>query len=89
MLHLKKTDASNKPAYQYVSPTFVDHENNDGSITDREWRNIVLGDGLLQSIHNTGSNNFSSDASEIRNSLVAYFSSEAGKVPWQDKIVNR
>ena len=67
---------------RYMPPGSVDNENEDGSIRSGDWR---VHEALLP-LNQQGSNTYSKDAKEIRNSFCRYFNNE-GHVSWQDKMV--
>ena len=73
--------------YSYCPPGFVDQDNSSG-IIEGEWRREkehILG---LRDIEHLGSNNYSKNAKETRDSFKEYFNQE-GQVEWQWNIVNR
>ena len=73
--------------YSYCPPGFADQDNSSG-IIEGEWRREkenILG---LRDIEHLGSNNYSKNAKETRDSFKEYFNEE-GQVEWQWNIVNR
>ena len=73
--------------YSYRPPGFVDQDNSSG-IIEGEWgreKENILG---LRDIEHLGSNNYSKNAKETRDSFKGYFN-QKGQVEWQWNIVNR
>ena len=73
--------------YSYCPPGFVDQDNSSG-IIEGEWRREkenILG---LRDIEHLGSNNYSKNAKETRDSFKEYFNQE-GQAERQWNIVNR
>lgn len=82
---LIRNNSSN--ACRYCPRGFIDQENATG-ITVGEWRNTEHDTLGLQPLRRIGSNNYSRDASLVRQGYKEYFSSE-GAVDWQWQIVDR
>ena len=71
----------------YFPDTFVDQEVN-FKLVKGEWRKEHISTGM-QSIHNTGSHNFSREAKDLRDDFKEHFNSDFGSVPWQMGMVTR
>jgi DDE superfamily endonuclease len=65
----------------------VDHTEGDVTVPG-SWSDIVQGDTGMSNLGNQGSNNYSVNASEIRQNFNDYFLDE-GKVGWQEAHVSR
>jgi len=73
-----------KAKNEYMPPGLVDSENNETHQTlDGSWRQ----NGLLHSAGLPHNPNSPLSAKCKRDMLVAYFSSDAGRVPWQDSMI--
>ena len=84
--YLKISEARN-PSYQhyYCPPGYTDHEDLSGNVIPGDWR-LQHADGMC-SIPRVGSNTFSRSAAELRDTVMDYFMSSHGSVPWQIKHV--
>lgn len=86
--YLKSTDFKEELSKRYVPPAFVDRDANDGSLVPGDWRAEVesasFGAFKLQF-----SNNYPQSVSQIRENYKEYFITGAGRVPWQERVVNR
>lgn len=71
----------------YCSQSFIDGEQG-GDLHRGEWRNEQAPSGLRR-INRLGANNAAQEPTKIRNTLMNYFCSPAGEVPWQYRIVRR
>lgn len=69
---------------QYLGIGSVDQEDADYNVISGEWRT----NNPLDSMQPTRVRNFSFEAKEIRDKMCAYFMSEEGSVPWQEKAIN-
>ena len=70
----------------YTPPGSLDTENTHGSITPGQWRSDTEPQGLVP-MSKQGSNNYTSNAKELRDYLCEYFNSDAGAVSWQEKMI--
>ena len=61
----------------------VDHEDGQHNMIPGAWRGMVN----LEGLHDRRGHNYSRQAKNIREYLAHYYSSEAGAVPWQERIV--
>ena len=62
----------------------VDTEDADHNVIPGSWRNNA---NLLRRLQNRRGTNATHEAKSIRDYLAFYYSSEAGSVPWQDRMV--
>lgn len=85
--YLTQTDFSNSPKVRYVQPTLLDQELSNGDIVNGTWRDME--NQSMRSVNRTSSNMHTSLASTNRDRLKDFFLSDAGKVPWQEKVVRR
>ena len=72
-------------AHRYCPINYIDQERQTG-IVPEEWRNEETGILGLQSLGQVGSNNYSLDASLVRQGFKEYFNAE-GAVNWQWELV--
>ena len=83
LMHGRQFETAN----HYCPPTFVDYETPTG-LRQGEWRYEVKEyEGLAPLHRQLGSNNYSSNAKNVRELFRDYFNSPAGQVPWQFDIV--
>ena len=66
----------------YCPPGYADQEDRQGNIIPGDWRS--QDDNGLSSI---GSNQYSSFAKQLRDTLTNYFNSTAGALAWQQALV--
>ena len=64
----------------YCPPGYIDRQDRHGNILPGDWR--VEG-SKLRSINQAGSNTYSKSAAEIGDSIMSYFNSSTGVVPWR------
>ena len=80
--YLKISEASNASSNRtYCPPGYADREDVDGNLIPGDWRNVAA-DG----IHDIGrivSNSYSQTAAHLRDTMMSYFSSSDGEIPWQ------
>ena len=70
----------------YCPVGYIDREDSRGNVIPSDWR----GHGnTLQSVRQIGSNMYSKSASEVRETLMNYFNSRAGSVPWQKNTLHQ
>lgn len=74
---------------RYCSPGFVDSESEGGNFQNGGWRDEIEACTGLLPLRNTGSNNYSRSAKEVREDFMLYFNSTEGAVDWQWDYVNR
>ena len=72
---------------RYCPPDFLDFEN-DGVVKKGNWRNEQYNEALI-SVSNTGSNNYSLLAKQVRDKYRDYFYSTEGSVAWQWEMIKR
>ena len=82
------TNAEKNKNYSYCSPSYTDQETRSGMKLG-VWRKEQENTGGLQQIQQTGSNNYSRDASTVRNNVKNYFCSPEGSIEWQMERVKR
>ena len=68
----------------YCPIGYIDREDSRGNVIPGDWRSHG---NTLQSVHQIGSNMYSKSASEVRETLMNYFNSKAGSVPWQKEHI--
>ena len=73
---------SNRP---YCPPGYADHEDGDGNLIPGDWR-LETADAI-RDIGCVGSNTYSQSAADLRDTMMSYFTSSAGVVPWQTNHV--
>lgn len=83
--YLTKTDISNPRMSKYIPDQYADYDSNE-IVVPGEWRREAT---TLLNIGPVGSNNYTQEASRVRDAFKAYFLSPEGKVQWQDSVVNR
>lgn len=67
----------------YCPQGTFDNETRDGNIMPGSWRAVIQGDiGMLHLQHRPRRSTF--EAKEVRNEFMRYFTSDEGRVPWQD-----
>ena len=71
----------------YASP-YVDQEDRSGNVVNGQWRSEARGTNF-QSLGRLGTNMHSRHAGLVRDIFKDYFTSEIGRLPWQDAIVSR
>jgi len=71
----------NKHVFNYCLPGYVDHEDTAGNLVPGDWR--LQSADAIQSIHRVGSNTYSPSTADLRDTLMNYFISPEGMVPWQ------
>ena len=69
----------------YCPPGYVDHEDIHGNIIPGDWRHDNDG---LDPITRVGSNRYSKSASDLHDTLMAYFNSTDGAMPWQQNHIS-
>ena len=70
----------------YSPPGSFDTENfANGTVQDGEWR-IRVEAARMQPLFGTRNNNYTINAKEVCDRYCAYFNSDAGAVPWQDRF---
>ena len=69
---------SNRP---YCPPGYAHHEGGDGNLIPGDWR-LEAANGI-RDICRVGSNTYSHSAANLRDTLMSYFTSSDGAVPWQ------
>ena len=80
--YLKVSEASNAPSNRpYCPPGYIDHEDAEGNTISGDWRRGAA-DGI-SNISHVGSNAYSRSAAELRDTMMNYFMSPSGAVPWQ------
>ena len=62
----------------------VDHEDAEHNLVQGDWRETAIG---FERKVPRGGHNVSRDAKNIRDYLAHYYTSEAGAVPWQERVV--
>ena len=79
--YLKITEASNTASNRpYCPPGYTDQEDRDGNFIPGDWRQEVSG---MKNIPRIRSNTYTWSAAELRDTLMNYFISSEGAVPWQ------
>ena len=79
--YLKITEASSTASNRpYCPPGYTDQEDRDGNFIPGDWRQEVSG---MKNIPRIGSNTYTRSAAELRDTLMNYFISSEGAVPWQ------
>jgi hypothetical protein len=69
----------------YCPQGFADSENEDGTLTMGTWRNFVPENSIFHTqLSNQNAGRPTQTASEIRDHLKKYFSSDSGKLAWQE-----
>ena len=86
-LHNFLMSVNSNDNYSYCPPGFVDQDRSSG-IIEGEWRREKENTLGLRDIEPLGSNNYSKNTKETRDSFKEYFNQE-GQVEWQWNIVNR
>ncbi len=88
--YLKKTDFTQTAEQRYVPPHFIDYQSEDGEVQSGKWRDeISKSAASFQAIQNVNSNNYTQEAAKIRDKLKDYFVTFSGRVPWQDKVIQK
>lgn len=72
----------------YCPPPFADHIDSSGNIVPGDWRLEADPTGNFLPLGRCGSNMYSTSAGHIRDAYANYFVT-AGRVHWQDNIINR
>lgn len=62
----------------------VDHEDGQHNLVPGAWREEA---NIMERLYNPRGQNYTAQAKAIRDYLAAYYTSEAGAVPWQERIV--
>ena len=62
----------------------VDHEDAEHNLVQGDWRETAIG---FERKVPRGGHNVSRDAKNIRDYLAHYYTSEAGAIPWQERVV--
>lgn len=70
--------------YPGLQNNVVDNENEDHQIVPGAWRENA---NMLEVENTQGANRFSTAGKKLREYLKLYFNSEAGLVPWQDRMI--
>ena len=70
----------------YCPPGYVDREDAQQNIIPGDWR--AEGGSGLQPVGQPGGNRCSHSAIEVRETLIAYFNSPAGALPWQNDYIH-
>lgn len=70
--------------YSNFHPQEVDCEDGDHNVIDGSWRNIP---NLMQRLQTRRGTNPTREAKAVRDYLALYYASEAGAVPWQERMV--
>ena len=84
----KCTNSDMNNNYSYCPPSYTDQETRSGMKLG-DWRKEQENTGGLQQIQQTGSNNYSWEASTVRNNFKNYFCSPEGSIEWQMERVQR
>jgi len=72
----------------YCPRGFADNFAN-GILREGSWRNKdINSEGAFNDIGRVSTNNFTSDAKEVRDNFCEYFMTNAGSVPWQQNVVS-
>ena len=80
--YLKISEACNATSNRpYCPPGYADHEGGDGNLIPGDWR-LEAANGI-RDICRVGSNTYSHSAANLRDTLMSYFTSSDGAVPWQ------
>ncbi|KAG9279154.1 putative nuclease HARBI1 [Astyanax mexicanus] len=87
--YLTCTDTTNTLTTSYIPPHFVDMPIACGETQPGEWRRQVEGDNNLQHPGRFSNARATRAAIATRNTLMQFFCSAHGSVPWQDAIINR
>ena len=74
----RSNTTSNRP---YCPPGYIDHEDRNGNLIPGDWR-LAAADGI-RGIARVGSNTHSRPAAEMRDTIMNYFTTPEGAVPWQ------
>ncbi|XP_070153561.1 uncharacterized protein [Polyergus mexicanus] len=72
---------------RYCPPQFADREI-EGDLIEGEWRQQSQ-DNYIRPIRNAGAHRASREAYAMRNTLLSYFMTVAGEVPWQYEYIHR
>ena len=85
---LMKKCTNKESNYNYCPPSYIDNDTSSGFRVG-DWRTeSEHNDGLLP-MQQTGSNNYSREAKEVRDGFKSYFSSPEGSLDWQLERVTR
>ena len=80
--YLKISEARNATSNRPYCPSgYADHEDGDGNLIPGDWR-LETADAI-RDIGRVGSNTYSQSAADLRDTMMSYFTSSAGVVPWQ------
>ena len=80
--YLKISEACNTTSSQpSCPPGYIDHEDRDGNLVPGDWRQEAA-DGI-RGISRLGSNTYFRSAAELRDTMMNFFISPEGAVPWQ------
>lgn len=71
---------------EYCPPNFADRLDIEGNLVEGEWRKKVSDNSILYSSLENSTQRPSKYEKQIRNTLMDYFNSKLGEVPWQSKI---
>lgn len=86
--YLRTLDDEEDTIFQYCSPADVDRVGEDGRVIDGEWRaDERTGPGFTP-VRRCSSNNYGAQAKAVREKFMQYFLSQAGRVSWQDKVLD-
>lgn len=73
----------------YCPPGYIDCEDFQGNIALGDWRTHDSNHGFLHPIiGQVGGNRYSRSAAEMRHTLMTYFNSSHGTLPWQQNYVH-
>lgn len=77
---LRKSSTSRR---LYSPPGTFDSETRDGNIIPGSWRTVIQGDTGMVDLQNRARRS-ALEAKEVRDEFMRYFTSNEGRVPWQD-----
>ena len=84
----KSTNVDRNNNYSYCPSSYTDQDTRSG-LTLGDWRQDQINTGGLQHLQQIGSNNYSREASKVRDNFKSYFCSPEGSVDWQIERVQR
>ena len=71
----------------YCPSGYIDYEKNN-QVIKGSWRRVIESDSGLYDLRRVGSNNYTKNAKEIRDTFCDYVNSTAGEVPWQNTMIS-
>lgn len=71
----------------YCPTTYIDYENDDGSVIPGMWRDAISTDSSFHNIGRLGCNSATRTAVVQRDALANWMITEEGQVPWQSRMI--